>query len=324
MIGRYRIRPPSSPEGVPFENAVELLDDVELVLVLGCPRSGTTFLLACLAALERTRGYSGILLPDRLCHVLACGDVPEERVEDLLYASRAALWKEFVGRLTSRRYHLANVGRRPADAGRELRVVLGREPLRLSDYRFVYKEPFMAFAAERLAGHFRAAKVIHILRDGRDCADSLDRTYPLALSDAALDAERGLWRQVGSEIGVARRHGDRIVPWWVDEGEEEAFLGASRYARYLWMWSESVRRASRCGEAHPDRFLEVRYEELCDRPGEVGREIAAFLDSEGTRAYWREIEKAHRSSIGVGGVRSCVGKGLPAFVRLMLEEKGYA
>lgn len=323
MIGRHQIRLPPTSGGVPFENAVDLLDEVRLVLVLGCPRSGTTFLLACLADLERTRGYAGVLLPDRLCHVLACDDFPEERVEDLLYASRAALWKEFVGRLTSRRYHLANVARRPADAGRELRVMLGREPLRLSDYRFVYKEPFMAFAAERLAGHFRAAKVIHILRDGRDCADSLDRTYPLALSDAALDAKRGLWRQVGSEIGVARRHGDWIVPWWVGEGEETAFLGASRYERYLWMWSESVRRASRCGKAHPDRFLEIRYEELCERPGEVGREIAAFLGSEGTRGYWKEIGRARPSSVGIAGERS-VGGALPRHVPETLTHMGYA
>lgn len=49
----------------------------------------------------RTRGYAGILLPDRLCHVLGSGEITDEGVEDSLYASRVALWKEFVGRLTA-------------------------------------------------------------------------------------------------------------------------------------------------------------------------------------------------------------------------------
>lgn len=44
MIDTYRIRLPDGGGAIPFENRTDRLDEIRLVLVLGCPRSGTTFL----------------------------------------------------------------------------------------------------------------------------------------------------------------------------------------------------------------------------------------------------------------------------------------
>lgn len=76
MIGGHRIRLAGDDGAIPFENRSDRLDEVRLVLVLGCPRSGTTFLLRCLSRLPRSRAYAGTLIPDRLCHVV--GSAPRE------------------------------------------------------------------------------------------------------------------------------------------------------------------------------------------------------------------------------------------------------
>jgi hypothetical protein len=322
MPALHRIR--TQAIDVPLENASARLDSIRLAFVMGCPRSGTTFLLRALAGLPRTQAWAGILIPDRLCHVIASGAAPEGVVEDLLYSCRAVLWKTFVNTILSRRYHLRGAVASRAALVPSARILLGRRALDLADFGMIYKEPFMALAAEELARHFTRARFIHLIRDGRDCADSMERTYGAALSDAVLDARAGRWREVGSEIGSGRVHRGTIVPWWVADEDAPRFVDASRYERYLWLWKECVTRGRKSSSIAAERYLEIRYEDLCADSDATGDKLLEFLDVEESRRFRRTMGAARSSSIGIA--RQSAAARPPAWepVARLLRELGYA
>jgi hypothetical protein len=319
LVAFHRIR--SEPLDIPLENASNLLDSISLTFVMGCPRSGTTFLLRCLADLPGTQSFAGILIPDRLCHVIA-STATSPLAEDILYSCRAVLWKSFVTSLVSRRYHLRRAVREPRAAWSAARTLLGWSPLSMEKFGMVYKEPFLAMAAVPFARHFTGARFIHLIRDGRDCADSLERTYGAALSDQVLDARGSRWREVGSEIGVGRELGGKIVPWWVADEHGRRFLDSSRYERYLWLWSECVTRARESESVAGGRYFEIRYEGLCADPRGTGERLLGFLGLEGSRRFWRALGTARSSSVGIGG-RMGRGETWEPIADL-LRELGYA
>jgi hypothetical protein len=298
VVAFHRIH--SEPLDIPLENASSLLDSIPLTFVMGCPRSGTTFLLRCLTELPRTRSFAGNLIPDRLCHVIASAG-PSPLADDILYSCRAVLWKAFVTSMLSRSYHLRRAVREPRHAWSVARTLLGWSPLAVEEFGMVYKEPFLAMAAVSFMRHFGGARFIHLIRDGRDCADSLERTYGTALSDPVLDARGSRWREVGSEIGVGRERDGKILPWWVPDEHGQRFLDSSRYERYLWLWSECVRRAKESERVASGRYLEIRYEELCTNPRGMGEQLLGFLGLEGSRRFWNTLGSARSSSIGIGG-----------------------
>lgn len=297
MPALHRIR--TQALDVPLENASARLDSIRLTFVMGCPRSGTTFLLRALAGLPRTQAWAGILIPDRLCHVIASGEAPPGVVDDLLFSCRAVLWKTFVNTILSRKYHLRGAVANRTALVPSARILFGLRALDLADFGMVYKEPFMALAADELARHFSRARFIHLIRDGRDCADSMERTYGAALSDAVLDARAERWREVGSEIGTGRAHQGMIVPWWVADEDAPRFLDASRYERYLWLWKECVIRARRASPVAGERYLEIRYEELCADSVAIGDRLVEFLGVEESRRFRRTMGAARTSSIGM-------------------------
>lgn len=322
MIEAYRIRLPDAAGPIPLENRADLLDRVGLVLVMGCPRSGTTFLLQCLSALPRALARSGILVPERLCHVVGAAPDGDARTEDILWSFRDSLWKTFVSGITSRSFHARDARRHPRRSAAALAVLAGRREVELERYVLAYKEPFMTFAAERLAAHFRGARILHLIRDGRDCADSLDRAYGSALSDEVLRADADLWRRVGSEIGVARRFGASMIPWWVSAGREEEFLSASRPERYLWLWHAAVERGRGAGAVAGERYLEVRYEDLCRDPRATGDAIREFLDVPASRRFDRALTRARTTSVGIAGSRGR-SEPRPPQAAALLRELGY-
>ena len=162
--------------------------------------------------------------------------------------------------------------------------------------RIVYKEPFLSFAPEYTYESLPHARLIYLLRDGRDVADSLVRTYDV-LTDQQLSS------LTTSEVPIGRRNGTRYVPWWVEDGRDDEFLSATPYIRAIWMWSEMVRRCRiafcRRPVVEAGRVLEIRYEDLARDPVTSGRRIAAHLGVAMTRRMTRRIAGAHASSIGV-------------------------
>jgi hypothetical protein len=264
----------------------------EYGIVLGAPRSGTTFLMDVLATLPDAECVTGNLLPVGIAHLAAqplSGDLP------------ALLQRSLRGTLGD--YLLSPAFRSPWAALRKWWLI-GCPPRGLPgavrgvrrEHMLVYKEPFLAFAPALAYGVSDEAPVIHIFRDGRDVADSLVRSYDV-LSD------RKLADLQSNEAMIGRRVGALYVPWWVAEGEEERFLAASPYVRAIWMWREMV---SRCRELFADpqvsragRVLQVRYEDLVADPLAEGDRIVGHLRQRATRRTRRRLKAASPSSIGV-------------------------
>jgi hypothetical protein len=101
-----------------------------------------------------------------------------------------------------------------------------------------------------LAAAFPAARFVHLVRDGRAVAYSLSRvTWWERDVVWWLGTTPGAWRQQGGD------------PWE---------LCARHWVRELASVDEGLRAVT------PDRWLQVRYEELVDQPAATMRRVAAF------------------------------------------------
>jgi hypothetical protein len=261
-------------------------------IVLGAPRSGTTFLMGFLDAHPQAECVSGNLLPVGIAH-LAAQSLPDyagaalqrsfrcalvDYLESGAYNSRAAALRKWWA--ASRRPG----GLRPAVRGRR------REEL------LVYKEPFLAFAPQLAYDALPEARLIWIHRDGRDVADSLVRSYDVLSDDKLAGLE-------SNEAMIGRRIGELFLPWWVAEEDDAEFFAATPYVRAIWMWREMARRCTALME-RPDvlasgRVLRVRYEELMRDPFGQGEAIVRHLGLPLTPRMRKRLQSAHTHSIAI-------------------------
>jgi len=164
----------------------------------------------------------------------------------------------------------------------------------------VFKEPFLAFAPDLGYRAVPGARIVVIHRDGRDCADSLQRKYQV-LTDDRLRSNKSV------ESPMGRPHGTLNVPWWVEKGREDEFVVASSYVRSMWMWREMVQRcidfAARPEVAASGQVLDVRYDELMRDPVDVGRAVVEHVGQRMTRRVERRLRRAHTRSIGIHASR---------------------
>jgi hypothetical protein len=261
------------------------------VFILGCPRSGTTFLSGCLAAVAGVEEFVGVLCPPRVCHLIATEDRPD-RLRPLMAGVRDVFWLAYVRRRTSHAERLlAVLRRRLSPLG-----VFG--PGAVAGGLFCYKEPFLCFPADRFAAACPTARCVHIVRDGRDNADSLERAYPDALSDDVVRSDF-LTRNKNSEIGPWRRAGGVNVPWWVPADDAGPFGAMSRYERCVLLWREMTARAMALGRIAPDRYIELRYEDLVRDPVGRGRALVEHIGRPFDRPARRAFERAFARSVGV-------------------------
>jgi Sulfotransferase family len=259
---------------------------------MGCPRSGTTILADSLGVLPNAFLKIGVFMPDRTMHLIGSGTLSPAAREHLLWAHRYSFWRGLIEMhgswQTTLRHSVRTASFQP--------FLRRKRPI--SQLLLVYKEPFLNFACEEMARHFSKAKFIHIVRDGRDCADSMERCYPHALTDDILRSPL-LWRLKGSEIGVAREWRGWFLPWWLESGAEQDFLALPPYGRYVWMWKVMVRRGQAlAAQIKPERFLEIRYEAFCKQPVEVGERILDFLKTPMGGAYRRFLRSVTANSVG--------------------------
>jgi hypothetical protein len=282
---------------LPLEDSPYGLDDHGPVFIVGCPRSGTTFLAESIAAIRSIEYFSGAIVPPRVMHLLGSNAAQGLDNTQLLLVVRDILWQ-------------ALWRRRLAKSERFVQWVKGNQSLasalqtgRMRNFLLCYKEPFLCFALREVAEHFSNSRFIHILRDGRDNADSLERTYPDALSDRVL-GDPLLAQNKSSEIGLWRMHDGRCVPWWVANGEEAKFLSASRYTRCVWMWKEMVSHTLDAGQTlGPQRYLELRYESVVADPTEAGRKVLEFLGLRRESRFMSRLQKAYHTSVAVSRQR---------------------
>jgi hypothetical protein len=267
---------------------------VPTTFVIGCPRSGTTFLMRALGALPTTDCLTGMLLPVAVPHVVGRGVEPEVEAALTVGFERSIDAYLHSGRFASRAAALAKWATSRGGARALLSAVRGRRRVDA----FVFKEPFLSFAPGLATEGFPDARILYLTRDGRDCACSLIRTYDV-LSDERLTHLRG------SEMRMGRRPDPtdpRYVPWWVEDDEVSDFLVASPWLRAVWMWREMARRT----EAHlttppmeaSGRVFRVRYEDFMADPHAWGDRICAFLGVEPGRAFRKALDQAHTGSVG--------------------------
>lgn len=269
-------------------------DRPERGIVFGVPRSGTTFLMRFLDASPEAECVTGNLLPIGVAH-LAAQPVGAEVLETLRRSFRGSLAEylttaAYLSRSAALRKWWA-ASRRPAElptAARGTRV----------ETSLIYKEPFLAFAPDLAYEAFPESPLVYIFRDGRDVAESLVRTYEVLTDEKLTSLET-------NEVVIGRRAGDRYVPWWVADDDEEVFLEGSTYVRAILMWRAMVRRCADLLD-RPDvvaskRILPVRYEDLVRDPVREGERIAAHLGREMNKRMREQLETAHVRSVGKQG-----------------------
>jgi hypothetical protein len=218
------------------------LDD-RLVFVVGCPRSGTTFLAGAIGSLP------GFVDLGEVAPVKA--SVPE----------LVALPSEEA----ARRLHRT--------------LVVARRVGLVGAVRGVEQTPEMAFLVDAAARAYPQARIVHIVRDGRDVACSLlARGW---LSSTRTDAD-----DAGLRFGAHTR-------FWVEPSRDAEFAQVSDARRTAWAWRRYV-TAAREAEA---TVYELRYEQLVDDPDTAAHGLATYLGTQ-PAALAAALRAAHAESVG--------------------------
>jgi hypothetical protein len=145
--------------------------------------------------------------------------------------------------------------------------------------RAVEQTPETAFVAEAVALAFPRARLVHIVRDGRDVACSL-------LERGWLRAGRTGHDDAGLAFGAEPR-------FWVEPERRAQFATVSDSRRAAWAWRRYVGAARAAG----DPVFEVRYERMAAEPEAVAAELAAFLEAP-DEPLARALRGAHAASVG--------------------------
>lgn len=218
------------------------LDD-RLVFVVGSPRSGTTFLAGAIGSLP------GFVDLGEVAPVKAA--VPE----------------------------LARLD--PSEAARRLRrtLAVARRVGLVGAVRPVEQTPELAHLVDIVALAFPDARIVHIVRDGRDVAASLlDKPWLRPAQERADDA--------GVAYGSYAR-------FWVEPERRDEFERTSDAGRAAWAWKRYV-TAARSAAAQP---LELRYETLAEDPSAVASKLGAYLGAP-EAPLAAALARAHGTSVG--------------------------
>jgi hypothetical protein len=217
------------------------LDD-RLVFVVGSPRSGTTFVAGAIGSV------TGFVDLGEVAPVKAA--VPE----------------------------LADLD--PREAAQRLRHILAvaRRVGLVGAVRAVEQTPEMAFLVRVIPLAYPEAKIVHMIRDGRDVACSL-------LEKPWLRREQTRVDDAGVPYGSYAR-------FWVEPDRRQAFETASDARRAAWVWRSYLTAAQAAPGAH-----EVRYEELAADPSRTGASLAEYLGAPSS-PLTEALSRVHDSSVG--------------------------
>lgn len=243
-------------------------------------------------ALANSECVSGLLIPVSIPHLVNYS-LPAYVYNALAFEIEASLQNYLESGIPYSRFGAVHKWLQGYMSSQELLQTLQRK--RVIE-RIVYKEPFFSFAPEFIYRALPECRIIHIYRDGRDCADSLARTYNV-LTDEKLMALNS------SEMPIGRQYDNRYVPWWVEEGREEEFLESTPYVRAIWMWKEMVGRChnffSQPEVVETGRVLLVKYEDLVNDSLNYGEAIIEHFGAKMNASLRKQFKKAHPLSVGI-------------------------
>ena len=228
--------------GASFRERFGPLDD-RFVFVVGSPRSGTTFVAGAIGAVP------GFVDLGEVAPLKAA--VPELAALD------------------------------PPDAARRLRRILSvaRRVGLVGAVRPVEQTPEVSHVLRAVRLAYPEAKVVHMLRDGRDVVCSL-------LDKRWLKPQQATADDAGLAYGSHAR-------FWVEPDRREEFERASDARRAAWVWRSYVCAVRSAGVP----LVEVRYERMAESPTDVAVELAGFLDASDS-ALETTLSEAHRASVG--------------------------
>ena len=251
--------------------------DMPVFFIVGRARSGTTWLRSILNS-----------HPEILCwgegrffeRSFALEDVEESQLNNIppssLYGAimQSKQLKEWVDRSVWARGkdtddHLAGLTRAAID-------YFLAEQLSGTGKRMIGdKTPFVsAEVLEEIGVIYPEARVIHIIRDGRDVAVSMiHHMWSYARS------EGGIYDLKPEELEKRHAYREGLVP------PSESLFTEERLAGIASAWSTEVGRAAGDGPALlGGNYTEVRYEDLLQRPVEETQRLLKFLGAEGNKA----------------------------------------
>ena len=146
--------------------------------------------------------------------------------------------------------------------------------------RAIEQTPETSFVLGAAVRAYAQARVVHMVRDGRDVVCSL-------LAKGWLSYERSGRDDVGGAYGGHARA-------WVEPQRVEQFERASDARRAAWAWRRYVTAAR---AAAPASTLEVRYEELAADPRTVAEPLAEHLAAD-REALAQALADVHAESVG--------------------------
>jgi hypothetical protein len=221
------------------------------VFIVGCPRSGTSFLYHLLLS---AGGFA------KFHTQMNVFDVLEPIYGDLaVRKNKQAMMQEW---LRSKAFDVSGLDRAGIEAkvmadcrnGSDfIRIVMEEIARKQGVDRWIDSTPTNVPHMLRISRDFPDALFIHIIRDARDVALSLDK-----------------------------RHWSRPLPW----DKKRSLLAAGIY----WEWI--VRKGRAHGTALGPKYMEVRYEELVERPEPELKRIGEFLQQD------LDYTRIQQSSVG--------------------------
>lgn len=121
-----------------------LLDDHGPIFLMGCPRSGTTFLSECMSGIPGICEFVGVLAPPRLMHFLG-RSIGSSQSLPILDIVRDIFWQQFWRTVYTRGDRV----KRWLNGKISFVEMVGKPDL--SGKIFCYKEPFLCFAGKDFA-----------------------------------------------------------------------------------------------------------------------------------------------------------------------------
>jgi hypothetical protein len=206
------------------------------VFIVGCPRSGTSYLYHLLLS---AGGFA------RFHTQMNVFDVLEPIFGNL--SSRSNKEKMMREWLRSKAFNVSGLEANDIEAkvmadcrnGSDfMRIIMEEVAIKQGVDRWIDSTPTNVPHMLRISRDFPDAQFIHIIRDARDVALSLDK-----------------------------RHWSRPLPW----DKDRSLLAAGLY----WEWI--VRKGRKNGSILGPRYVEVRYEDLVERPEPALKKIGEFL-----------------------------------------------